>query len=428
MAQLLDRDLLYLSNKRALLANPGTKMDDIYYSALNTTVELSEATYNSGRLSISLGQLQFGSQSQVVIPNSSLLQAVYLHLELPDIAATNQTICRGWGYAAIDSISYLFGSSNVSQVSVNGQSHFQTIMMQCETAEKRSEMFRLGGHEYIASSGGTITADVQLALPFSTAAGLYSKLPFDTNLLSNPITINIKFKSASAIYGGSNTAIPSAFLHATIYVRQGDLTNKDQSLKFELMRQPDLMYAYPFIHHQPYTPSKFTGKITSGDPVSLPLLSFINADLLSISIGVVRDSRYAPTSNSSPSQLAYDDISNIQLLFNGLVMYDAPGKLWKLLNINSEIGASYFHNSVIRPGATSPFNSDPVDSYILVIDFSRIRCLTYEGRYQNVWRIGNNTLTLNFNTETTELYTLFATYHYNGVAEVQNGETRIFFD
>src|ERR1700679_1604520 len=141
-------DMMYLSTKRSLLSNPGIKMDDIYYGPFNTTVEMSEVTYNLGRLTIGLSQLNFGSQSQLIIPNNSLLSTCYLHLELPAIIA-NQTICRGWGYAAINNINFLFGSSNVSQIQLSGQSLFQTIMMEAETAEKRSELFRGWGYAAI---------------------------------------------------------------------------------------------------------------------------------------------------------------------------------------------------------------------------------------------------------------------------------------
>lgn len=99
----VSRDLMYLSNKRTLLSNPGTKLDDIYYNQLNTQVSLSECTWNNGRLQIALSSVAFGGQSQVVIPNQSLLNETFLHLELPPLAA-NQTIVRGWGYQCIQSI------------------------------------------------------------------------------------------------------------------------------------------------------------------------------------------------------------------------------------------------------------------------------------------------------------------------------------
>jgi hypothetical protein len=424
-----ENDMRYLSQKRTLLAMGGTILDDIYYSGANTTVSLSEATYNNGRLAVSLTSPAFGAQSQVIIPNSSLLGACFLHLELPDVVA-NQALCRGWGYAAIDQISYLFGSSNVSQIAINGQSLWQTVAAQCETSEKRSEMFHLGGEEVIAPTGATLQADLLLPLPWSSANGMHAKLPFDTTLLSNPITIQITFKSAASIYGGTGLR-PNAFTMATIYPRQGDLANKDQSLRNLMMRRPDLMYAYPFIHKQSFTPSSFLGVSAASGTVSIPLLSFINADLTGMTIGIVPQSRLAPSASSTPSPFAYEELSNIQLLFNGTLYYNAPGRAYKLWGIDSQVGSSYLENSVVAPGSTSPFTSGPVNSYTLYVDFARIRTAAFEGRYQNVWRIGNNTLSLQFNTPPGTdgaSYVMFATYWYNGVAEVSNGETRVYFD
>src|ERR1700679_2033899 len=318
-------DMMYLSTKRSLLSNPGIKMDDIYYGPFNTTVEMSEVTYNLGRLTIGLSQLNFGSQSQLIIPNNSLLSTCYLHLELPAIIA-NQTICRGWGYAAINNINFLFGSSNVSQIQLSGQSLFQTIMMEAETAEKRSELFRLGGEEWLVPSpaGVNIMADIILPLPWSSSCGMHSKLPFDTTLLNNPITIQVQFNSSSSIYGGTGIA-PAQFAVGTLLPRQGDLKNKDQSLQMKLLKNPELEYSYPFIHHQNFSPGQFTGSTPGSPPVSLTLQSIINADLLAISVGMVQTSFVGPANQSSPSPFNYDPITNIVLQFNGLTMYNSPG-------------------------------------------------------------------------------------------------------
>jgi hypothetical protein len=428
-------DMMYLSQKRTLLSMGGTILDDIYYSAMNTTVALSEVTYNTGRLAVSLSQTQFGSQSQVLIPNSSLLAQCYLHLELPQLLA-NQYICRGWGYAMIDQISFLFGSSNVSQISMNGQSLWQTIAGQCETEEKRSEMFHLGGEELgtVVNTvpnrpAGPMFADLLIPLPWSAANGLHAKLPFDTALLSNPITIQITFKSGAAVYGGTTVGRPTQFSNATMLMRQGDLANKSQSMKSMMMRRPELMYAYPFIHKQTFTPSSIVASSTVD--VVVPLLAFINADLLGMSIGVVNNGSLTPGGNSTPSPFNYVDLTDVRLEFNGLLMFNAPGRAYKLWGIDSQVGASKLLNSVVAAGASDPVASSPVDSYTLYIDFARIRSLSFEGQYANVWRIGNNTLTLRFKTPAAidgNTCTLFATYFYNGVAEVSNGETRIYFD
>jgi hypothetical protein len=444
-------DLMYLKNKRTILANPGTKISSYYYSAMNTTVELSEMTFNNGRLQISLSQLNFNSQSQLVIPNSSYLSECYLHLELPPILP-NQCLCRGWGYAAISNLSFLFGSSNISLLTINGQTMFQMIMLQCETSEKKSAVLQLAGQEQLGPTVGNVKADILLPFPWSSMCGLHHKKGFETDLLNNPITIQIQFGPRSNIYGGAGyngptnpapginypgTSIPfpSAFTMATAYFRQGDYTYKDTSLKPILARNPGLMYSYPFIHAQSLTPSQFTGIPApapyAGVPssrVQVPLLSFINADLVSISFGLIQTQYLTSTNNNPALPLNYEPMYNISLLFNGLTMYEAPGTSSNLYCIMSEPGACQIENSFINPGTTSPFSMKPINSFVTVVDFSQKRAICYDSEFYNVWRIGNNTLSLSFNTMTQNTYQLFCTYYYNAVCEVQHENANIYFD
>lgn len=425
------QDLIYLANKRTALSNAGIKMDDLYYSAMNSVVELTECTYNLGRFTTSLSQLQFGGTSQVIIPNSSFASGVYLSLTLPPVVA-NQTLPRGWGYAFLKSVSYLFGSSNISQIDLPQQVIFQTLMMECETSERRNALMTIGGEEILTPTAFNPTATIFIPLPFSTICGINAKLPFDTSIIDNPITLQISIARADEVYGGSGVK-PTSFLSGTVLLRQGDLSNKDQSLRSILMKEPSLMYSYPFIHRQQGGTSggnSFTGSIAPNPPVSVTLQSIINADFVGISFGVVPVNKLSNTAGTTcPNPFAYDELTNIRLEFNGLVMYNSPGNLYKLANLAlSKGGAGYFSNAVITDSALAPFTSTAQDNYAIFVDFSRIRSACFDGHYSNVWRIGNNTLTLNFNTSTTAQYRLFVTYHYNGVLEVQNGQTRIYFD
>ncbi len=421
-----DKALVYLSEKRVLLNSPGFLLDSVYYSALNSTVELSEVTWNTGRFSTSLTNQQFGAQSQITIPNASLLSNIYLRLTLPALTA-NQTLCRGWGYASIRNISYLFGSSNVSQISMSGQSMFQMLMLQSETESKRHEFMRQGGQEELGITVGEVEANLLLLFPWSSGSGLFTKLPIDTDLLQNPITIQITFNEGRSIYGGSD-AVPVGFTSALVVTRMGDFKNRDMSLRQDLIKNPASHYSYPFLHKQSFTPASFSA--VAGVQNSIPLLSFINADLVNISFGIIRN-RFInpPILGETPSPFNYESVTDIQLLFNGLLMHNTPGNLWKLSILNSEISAGFVHNSVVDQSSTvAPFSSDPVDTYIITIDFSRLRTLNFEGSWANVWRIGNNTLELRFTTLFTDNYTLFSTYTYNAIAQIQNGQTQIFFD
>ena len=421
----VNQDLIYLSQKRTALSNPGTKLDDLYYSQLNTTVELSECTYNFGRYTVSLTSPVFGSTSQAQIPNQDFVEGVYLMLEVPAVLA-NQCLPLGWGFAAIDNISYILGSSNVSQLQITGQSLLQSSLFECETAEKRSELLQLGGAEQLAATAVPVRAYIKLPFPFSTVCGIKPKKPFDTSLLSNPIILNIAFKPASSFYGGS-ALMPSSFTKANIYLRQGVLANKDQSLKAAMSRDPQLMYSYPFIHRQQFSAS-FAGSTDPSAPITQTLTGIINADLVAVTIGVVNRKYLSYNGLDNPSPFCYDPIQNVKVKFNGLVMYQSDGEMYKLVDLLSCAGSGSVRTSLLNPGTINPFTSTPQNTYVLFVDFSRIRSACFDGHYQNVWRIGNNTLTVELNTSDTQVYTMFATYHYNGVVELKAGQSAIYFD
>lgn len=420
---------LQLSDKRVILSNPGTMFNDIYYSRVNTVQSLSEVTYNMGRYNQSLSSLQFGGTSTIIVPNGSLLSTFYLHLEIiPSVTNANITLPRGWALAALRQVSYLMGSSNVPNISLDKHSIFQVLMGQCENAEKRTEMLHLAGEETFGFVANVpIVADLIIPLPWSSAVGRDQKLPLPTDLLSNPITVQISFDTGSAFIGGTGTR-PNAFSVGTALMRQGDMLNRDAGLRPVMYRNPSLIYGYPFIHFQS---NQFPLQITNTAQNTITLTGFINADLLGISFGVEKDTDAITTGLQSVRPFNYQELSNVEVLFNGLVMHTSPGRAYKLTNMNSMNGASYVENSNINAAVVAPFLSAPVNTYIMWIDFSRLKCEQFTGHYDNVWRVPNNTITLRFACPAgaaVDRATVQTTFFYSGIANIRQGETTIFFD
>lgn len=426
-AERSNRALEYLSKKKAAIMGPGSKLSDIYYSNFNTTQSLEEVTYVSGRYFTNLSNNQMNGQGNVIIPNVSFCGEVYLRLSL--LLRTGQSICRGWGYAVLDLISYTIGASNTNNVQINQMSIYNTIMGQCESEEKRSRIIELAGQEFLSVPADTLCeAFVLLPFPFSTACGLYSKLLLDTNLINNPIQLNIRFKQPQSIMGigASVQPLPSQFIDCTVYLRQGDLKNFDMSLRTPMLRDSSLVYSYPFIHSQSYETSALP--VTAGQTQSVPLLSFINGDLVGMALSVVNVADQVPAvATDCPSPLVINSygINNIQVIWNGLSMYNAPSnQAYKFYNLHSSIGSQNILYSKINPGNTS---SNPIDVEPIYIDFGRIRVLCFDNQFQNTFNIANNTLTFQFQVNVTGVYRVYATYYFNSLLEVQNGQTAIIY-
>lgn len=423
-------ELLGLSDKRVILSNPGTTFTDVYYSRINTVQSLAEVTYNIGRYQQSLSSLNFGGTSTVIIPNGSLLSSFYLHLEILSAGGVaDATLPRGWGFAFLRQISYLMGSSNVPNISLDKHSIFQVVMGQCENAEKRSEMLALAGEEVRGIAAGvTYYADILIPLPWSTAVGKDQKLPLPTDLLSNPITVQISFDLGSAVFGGSGAGKPTSFSNATALMRQGDMLNRDAGLRPVMYKNPQLIYGYPFIHFQS---NQVQINVANTAQQTITWTGFINADLLGISFGIIKDSDQVTTGQNSVRPFNYQELLNIEVLFNGLTMHLSPGRMHKLTNMNSMDGASFVENSNINAGIIAPFTSAPVNTYITWIDFSRLKCEQFTGHYDNVWRVPNNTITLKFACALGAAVgsaQVQATFFYSGIANLRQGETTIFFD
>jgi len=227
-------DGAYLTTSKASLQSLGTKYNDLYYQEANSTASAVECTFNWSN-AITLNSLSFGSNTQVLFPIDQFASSVVLHLRLP-VTTANQTLPRGWGYAFMSYIAWTMGASSTTQVVLQGPSIWQTIAAQCDTAERRSEMFRAAGEEQLGIPPVIIGQDaityfdayVLLPLPFSTGCGS-EKLGFDTTLLSNNISLQIGFNPAASVYGGSDPILHSSFMTAELILRQGKLTNQAAS-------------------------------------------------------------------------------------------------------------------------------------------------------------------------------------------------------
>jgi len=421
-----------LSAKPVLLNNPGTVIDNnLYYSFTNSQLVAAEAVQNFGRYQQSLSSPQFGSTSSVTIPNSSFVEGLNLYLELGALGA-NQFLPRAWGLTAIDSISYILGSSNVSQLTLNGQSHAAILMSNCETEEKRLKALRLAGEEYslgVAQPVGTINkAVIQLQLPWSKINALCKKLPLDSNLLSNPLIIQIKFKNQNEIIGGSGySSGPTQFQVAKVYATQIDLMDKSLSLKNYMFINPSLSYNYPFIFNQSFTVD-FTN--SNSNVVNLNLLQIINADLIGISFHVIdqADENAGVGGANALSPMNWQRVTDIQLKFNGLIFYDAPGNTSELYDLQDYPGSGMIPYSVVSAGGAGPYLTNPKEVRECYMSLTRLRNTLFCDYFQNSIRISNNALTLSFIGESNNPARLYVTYYYNAVFQIKTGQSALILE
>ena len=411
----------YLTDKKVILNAPGMKISNVYYSKGNSTVDSAEVTWNYGRFSQSLTSMQLGAQSSLIFPRASILRNVLMHFQLPAIVS-DQTIPRGWGYHMIRNISYLFGSS--TQVQINGQSHFQSVMLSACSVEKRNELLSIGGAEQLVPTTGPIDAYINLDLPWSSMGK--GKKGIDQLMLDSAIQVSIQLNDANRLYGGTGVR-PTSLLQGRMVLVQGEFTYREHSLSNALRQNLSYRYSYPYIHKQSVV---LTKTCTASQPQTVSLQGFQNGDLLMVSVGFVKTSDVYDATLNSRNPFNYAAVNDVELLYNGTLMYNSPKQLYKLYSmIDSDPG--YVQNSLIAPGTVAPFISTAIDSYLIHMPFTPANPLPFgestDSHFYNTWRIGSNTMNLTFTTDETADYTLYLTYYYNSIASI-NGNVVLYQD
>lgn len=422
-----------LSTKAVQLSSPGTKYSDLYYTNMNSSVEMIDSTCN-WQNKINLTSLTFGSNNQVNMPLSSFLGTLILRLRLPPVIA-NQTLTRGWGLRMIRQLRFQLGSSTSTPIVMQQQAIWHTLMAACETREKRSQMLQLCGEGISAAQAATGSpaqpaineAFVPIPLPFST---ICEKLMFDSTLLGQPITVFIDFEqSASAIYGGTGTQ-PSAFLAAELMVRQQILVDASKSLRNIMMADPAYHYNYPFILSIGYpVPGQFAGARPVDGLCTVQFNQFQNSDLLLIAVSVQKVTDYSPVIPNSPNPFHCDPISNITVTYNGSSLFELPGQSYKA--ISTYMGnqqASGYDGSYVVAGGTNPFDVRSVDENIVLLDFTLLRSACMGSHLYNTTRIPpGSVLMMSFNTSegASSQYTCYYTCFYNAMIDVVAGTSNI---
>ena len=377
--------------------------------------------------------LQFGGVSEITIPNSDSIGSCYLHLKLPALDA-NHTLGDMWGYSAIKNVSYTIGGSNISIIDLPSESIFQKTMISCETKEKRKKMAELAGTAAGDADTGTIPeAVVQIPLPWSTIRSCEKKLGYDASLLSSNILIQITFNDATAFYGSidaTSAVFPTSFVQGDFLIRQDVLTNKRDSMKLTLMKNPNLLINYPFTHcTRGSTRNLSTG---AGDTTSytIDLNSFLESDLLGISFHCVLAANEKSTAkgvNSYSNKWHTLRLRDIVLRYNGQILHNLPFHLSDLILLGMDVGSDDFNvSTLITAGATKA-----EAGHIYYLPMTKFKSVIFEGDYCNTSRYANQTFQLDFNLEAAQGVdkgiNFYSTYYYNGVISTSNGMSMVTF-
>jgi len=145
-------------------------------------------------------------------------------------------LARGWGYDAIDTVSWRVGGS--SQYFMTGAQLLQRNLRQVRTKDQANSILSLGGNQVANGSDYTQPqlAYIPLSCLHTTGGGDGIDLPIPSDILSSQIQYTVQLKP-SASFWVNNTqvaltsqAVPAAFTTAFFVVPQLEMNDKAQSL------------------------------------------------------------------------------------------------------------------------------------------------------------------------------------------------------
>lgn len=428
----------YTSGVISNLDDEGYEKSHLYYNDDMVKVSELETHTTVGRYKQSLTSLVFGSTAEITIPNQDFLSDVYLILQTP-VFPIGSTLSDQWAYACIKSLRYQWGSSNVSQIEISGETLFMKNFIDCETKEKRDLAGDLAGRINVGSDLTTVIPSqlcmIQLPTPWSLIASCDKKLPYDTSLLSSNIIIQIVFEDATSFIsvGAANPVLPNSFLRGEIYLKQQTLTDKSKSLRNKLKGNQSLMTQYPFVHLQNGS-TRYLNNINPEQSVTVDLQSFITSDLLGIAFYVVALSDIKRTGidlndgTGIVNRFNTKECENIKLEYNGITLHDMPGRLSELVGLSLNEG-SIKGNYSVASFSSPTLSAVAATQNIYYLPLTQHKSTYFKENYENTPRFAQQTQSLTFTPAlpAQENIVLYTMYIYNGIAATHDGVNTITY-
>lgn len=396
--------------------------DHIYYDDRSVAYKqecdiIANTRYTQGFTSLSLP-----GTTTLQLPNMSIIDMIACQFSIN--FPTNICATRGWGYQLIERIDYRIGSAGT--FTINGEQHALSVLEKCETLEKRNQLWRLGGDAVVSS--GVQNAYVFIDVPVSKIQAMAHKLPFDSKMLSLPIQIVIYIKGASEVFGGSGV-MPIALSDGNFIVRQLDFKDNNASMAEDLMMDRALSYVHPFLFQQTQlvVPNLTTAQLPN--KVVTNLQGFRFGNLVSITLWAVLNTDLTPSPTNAKNPLKTLRLNDIQLYYNGLLLYNSIKDTHALITLGNNLAPNYFETTAISGTNSGNFALTAYNSYYYTLDMSQYSAKMKEGSIQSGLEMGPNTLLLNFTTpdSSASAFALYVSYNYTSGLKIFQGGSQVDF-
>jgi len=403
------------------------KVEDLYYADEdNTKVQSIPVQYNT-RFTQDLANKSAGTSVLTIPPNSGVKNViVVLGWNASSITAQQgaNALPRGWGYRAIQQISFRIGGS--SQYFLTGQQLLNRAVMMCRTASQRDAILSLGGNECKVSTDFDIDQYAYIPIPVWCAPsndGL--NLPLPSDLLSQQIQLTLTLNPAASIFTGAATgggapapvALPTQFDTAYFQVEQLIMTDRSMSLANKVDMDTN-MYVMPL-------PS-FSQQELTFTPVATTAVQQIT--LTGFRAGEVKKVVMWLTKDSDPANsFVWYSPKQATLLYAGEIYADYKDGSSALWNLIDGTAPAALNSSALATGAGA-WTSSPVLSRWVEMPFADPSGDDYSADvYTHGREILNGVANLQLALPTADAYTLHVQYIYNASVGFSRGSADIIF-
>jgi hypothetical protein len=420
--------------------NPGAVKDVYYYGETNTSKQAYPVVKNN-RFKLQFANLSAGTSQFVISPNMGVSDVI-CRFKLPAVGGgvsyTNACLNNGWGYSLIRTISVRYGGS--SQYFWDGAQVFAQNMLDAEDDAKKDALVNLAGTFAVGSACAGAEALVYINLPHCSPRAEGKPLPFPSDLLTQPIIISIELNSVASIFGGSNSAAPSA-LPAALDTAELQVTQEYMSDTADLIaRRIDMNTHAVSIPLKYFAQQQVLNTFNAGSSAAqqVNLTGFRAGEVRDIMLWleVVGDASGDGTSGGS-KQNVWPPLLDTELRYNGEIFFTAPGQSARLWNLVEDKKRAGFSTSLIDYTANPAAAADYFSSWTLVkfsqVDIPRDRMYDLISGKPILNAVVNVSLTLPPEVLTAGVVTagtkvvLHAVYLYNSTILASRGTSEYFF-
>ena len=414
---------------------PGEMVDTYYCGESNLEKQAYPCVVNT-RFVQQFTNLGAGSSQFIVSPAQGVSDIV-VQLAMPAVgsggfsSATGLALSSGWGYGLVNRISVRYGSS--AQYFWSGPQMLLQNLIDAENNPKVDAILNLGGNFTnatqlaAATTASPVSAYLYLKLPHNSCRADGKPLPFNSDLLVQPIVVTIEMLPTNSVFivqtAGSITTAPTSLAAAQLQVKQEMLTDTSDLLA----RRVDMnSHAYTF--PLPYFAQQETQVQLVAQTASqtVNLTGFRAGEVKSIVLWLTLNSEQIAGSGAFNPAKWYP-LGSVTLTYNGEIFsrFDASsGQLW---NIVSDTKLQAVNAVAATPGQASGTSATIVSPW-LDCPFAQVNVacdkemILIHGK-----PILNAVVNLQLTTPTGDAYTLHAMYLYNASLLCSRGSSEYIF-